>query len=437
MFNHESRKLFIAILIISILVSSLFGSATGFLAGNLAGVKFDSVGKMVKDIITGKKITPPEGRQSGEKVVTVSEESAVISAVEKVSPAVVSIIITKDLPKIEQYNPFGNDFFKQFFGDDFGGGFNFNIPQYRQNGTEKQEVGGGTGFIVSADGYVVTNKHVALDDSAEYTVLLNNEKKYPARVLARDLINDLAILKIDPSASSGQGFPIVELGDSSNLKAGQTVIAIGNALGEFRNTVSTGVISGLSRSITAGGAGLGSEQLTGVIQTDASINPGNSGGPLLNIAGQVIGINTAIAQGAQNIGFAIPINEVKNSIESVKKSGKISRPWLGVRYAQINKQIADANKLSVDYGALIVRGENRTDLAVIPGSPADKAGLEENDIILETKSLTSSDQQWQKIDEKNPLANVVGKFKPGDEIILKILHKGSEKEVKVKLEEMK
>lgn len=432
MLNHESRKLFIAILIISILVSSFFGAATGFLAGNLAGVKFDSVGKIVKDIVTGKKITPPEGKQGGEKVVTVSEESAVVSAVEKVSPAVVSIIITKDLPKIEQYNLFGDDFFKQFFGDDFGGGFNFNIPQYRQNGTEKQEVGGGTGFIVSADGYVVTNKHVVIDESAEYTVLMNNEKKYAAKVLARDPVNDVAVLKVEAT-----GLPTVELGDSSNLKVGQTVIAIGNALGEFRNTVSTGVISGLSRSVTAGGAGIGMEQLVGVIQTDASINPGNSGGPLLNIAGQVIGINTAIAQGAQNIGFAIPINEVKNSIESVKKSGKISRPWLGVRYVQINKQIAEANKLSVDYGALIVRGENRTDLAVIPGSPADKAGLEENDIILEVKSSISSDQQRQKIDEKNPLANVVGKFKPGDEITLKILHKGEEKEVKVKLEEMK
>jgi len=223
--------------------------------------------------------------------------------------------------------------------------------------------------------------------------------------------------------------PVVELGDSSGLKVGQTAIAIGNALGEFRNTVSTGVISGLSRSITAGGPGIGSEQLTGVIQTDASINPGNSGGPLLNIAGQVIGINTAIVQGAQNIGFAIPINEVKKSIDNVKEHGRIIRPWLGVRYVLINKSIAAANNLKIDYGALIVRGDNKTDLAVIPGSPADKAGLEENDIILEINN--------GKIDEKNPLANAIGKLNPGDEITLKVMHKGEEKVVKVKLEEMK
>ena len=166
-----------------------------------------------------------------------------------------------------------------------------------------------------------------------------------------------------------------------------------------------------------------------MIQTDASINPGNSGGPLLNLAGQVIGINTAIVQNAQNIGFAIPINEVKNTIESVKQSGRIIRPWLGIRYVLIDKSIAEANKLSVDYGALIVRGENRTDLAVIPGSPADKAGLVENDIILEVNG--------KKINENNPLSSVIGKFKVGDEITLKILRKGEEKEVKVKLEEMK
>jgi len=255
-------------------------------------------------------------------------------------------------------------------------------------------------------------------------VLMNDETKYPARVLARVSLSDLAVLKIDK-----QNLPTVELGDSANLKVGQSVIAIGNALGEFRNTVSTGVISGLARSVTAGGAGIGSEQLINVIQTDASINPGNSGGPLLNIAGQVIGINTAMAQGAQNIGFAIPINEVKNTIDSVKRNGRIVRPWLGVRYAMVNKEVADANKLPVDYGAIIVRGQNQTDLAVIPGSPADKAGLQENDIILELNG--------RKITEKNPLANIVAKLKPGDEITLKVLHQSKEKTVKIKLEEMK
>lgn len=412
---ENNKKLFITIIILSIVLSSIFGGAFGFLAGNY------SRSHNYWELLTGRSNSEVIG--NSEKIVTVEHESQVIKMVEKASPAVVSIIVTKDLPKIEQYySPFGSDFFRQFFGDDFGEFFS--TPQYKQNGTEKTEVGGGTGFIVSSDGYIVTNKHVVSDESAEYTVLMNNEKKYTAKVLARDNLTDLAVLKIDE-----KDLPTLEFGDSSNIKVGQTVIAIGNALGEFRNTVSTGVISGLSRSITAGGAGVGSEELVGVIQTDASINPGNSGGPLLNIAGQVIGINTAIAQGAQNIGFAIPANEIKNTVESVKKDGKIVRPWLGIRYAMINKEIADANKLEVDYGALIVRGDNKTDLAVIPGSPADKAGLVENDIILEING--------KKVEEKNQLAQMISKQKVGDEINLKILHKGEKKDVKVKLEAMK
>jgi len=419
--ENNYKKLLVTILIASVLVSSVFGAAMGFWAGSLANGRL----KNLWGVISGGQ----------GKVITVTEESAVISAVDKVAPAVVSIIVTKDLPKIEQYysNPFGSEFFREFFGQDFNDLFGQQaVPQYRQNGTEKTEIGGGTGFIVSADGYIITNRHVVLDQAAEYTVLMNDEAKYPAKVLARDALNDLAVLKIEKD-----NLPTVELGDSANLKVGQSVIAIGNALGEFRNTVSTGVISGLARSVTAGGADIGSEQLINVIQTDASINPGNSGGPLLNIAGQVIGINTAMAQGAQNIGFAIPINEVKSTIESVQKNGRIVRPWLGVRYVIINKAIADANKLSVDYGAIIVRGQNRTDLAVIPGSPADKAGLVENDIILEINPSGGSGQAGQKITEENLLANLVVKFKPGDEITLRVMHQGKEKVVKVKLEEMK
>lgn len=407
-FSKEFKNIFIPTLICSIIASAILAGIIGFWAGMLSGqpCPFSAV--------KNNKTSSSEP----------AEKSDIVTVVKKVSPAVVSIIVTKDLPKIEQYysNPFpDDDFFKQFFGDDFN---NFQIPQYRQNGTEEQEIGGGTGFIISADGYLVTNKHVVADQEAAYTVLMNNEKKYTAKIIATDPINDLAVLKIE-----GSNLPTVELGDSGSLEVGQTVIAIGNALGEFRNTVSAGVISGLSRSITASGATSDSEQLINVIQTDASINPGNSGGPLLNTAGQVIGINTAIAQGAQNIGFAIPINEVKNSIQSAQKDGKIVRPWLGVRYVMINKTIADSNKLSIDHGALIVRGEARTDLAVIPGSPADKAGLEENDIILEVNS--------QKIDKDYPLINALSKFKPNDTIILKVWHKGDEKEIKVKLEEMK
>jgi serine protease Do len=413
--ENNLKKSFIAILVVSIIVSSVFGGVMGFWAGTMSQGQLN-----LTKLFNLPGVSAPT-------VKVVSEESAVVSAVDKVSPAVVSIIITKDLPNIRQYsNPFGSDFFRQFFGSDFPGLFDQPTPQGSQNqgGTTKQEIGGGSGFIITKDGFIVTNKHVIVDAEADYTVLMNDGKKYAAKVVASDPIMDLAVLKI-----SATGLPTVELGDSSNLKVGQTVIAIGNALGEFRNTVSTGVVSGLARSVTAGSYGLGSEQLVNVIQTDASINPGNSGGPLLNIAGQVIGINTAMAQGAQNIGFAIPINEVKSTIESIKKNGRIIRPWLGVRYIIINKAIADANKLPIDYGALIVRGQTQTDLAVIPGSPADKAGLTENDIILEING--------KKITEENLLANEIAKFKPGDEITLKVMYQAKQKTVKVKLEEMK
>ena len=211
-----------------------------------------------------------------------SQEESTIKVVNDASPAVVSIIITKDLPVIEQYyiNPFPDS------------PFNFQIPQYRQKGTQKQEVGGGTGFIISENGMILTNEHVVADTEADYTVLTNDGKKYPAEVLARDSVRDLAIIKIKEADRS---FPTLKLGDSDSLQIGQTIIAIGNALGEFRNTVSVGVISGLGRTITAGGGGTVETQ-EDVIQTDAAINPGNSGGPLLNLKGEVIGVNFAMAQ---------------------------------------------------------------------------------------------------------------------------------------------
>ncbi len=358
------------------------------------------------------------------EIQVVTQEQAVERVVKNVSPAVVSIIVTKDLPKIEryygEYNPFGDDFFKNFFGNDFG----FRVPLYRQNGTEKKEIGGGTGFIISSDGLIITNKHVVADKEAEYTVLMNDEKKYKAKVLARDSVNDIAILKINKN-----NLPVINLGNSDKLRVGQTVIAIGNALGEYRNTVSTGVISGLQRKITASSSYGQAEQLNGVIQTDAAINPGNSGGPLLDLNGRAIGVNVAIVQGSQNIGFALPINDVKKVIESVKKYGRIIRPWIGVRYLMINKQIQEENKLPYDYGALIVRGKNATDLAVIPGSPADKAGLVENDIILEVNG--------KKLKGNYTLSEAVLKYNVGAEINLKVYHKGKEKQIKLTLEERK
>lgn len=380
-----------------------------------------------------------------------AEEDAVTQVVEKTSPAVVSIIITKDIPKIQNFNfnPFGNSdpfsgggssLFDQFFGPpspgatDGRGGQNQPQPSQPQQpgsgGTVKQEIGGGTGFVVSADGLIVTNKHVVADSTADYTVLTNDGREYPAKVLGRDRTNDVAVIKIDPNnPTKGKGVSQMDtlpLGDSSQLKIGQTVIAIGNALGEFTNTVSKGIVSGLRRNIVAGGFS-GSEQLDQLIQTDAAINEGNSGGPLLNLKGEVIGINVAIAQGAQNIGFALPINTVKNTVESVQKNGKIVQPFLGVRYVAVNTALKEQNNLPFDYGVLVSRGQNPGDLAVMPGSPADKAGIIENDIILEANGT--------KIDENNSLAKAISGMQVGQEITLKVWSKGESKTIKVTLQE--
>jgi serine protease Do len=390
----------------------------GILFG-IAAAKIDwpaLVGKLPEAPPPAATATPPVASYRP----PVDYEEAIIKAVEKSSPAVVSIIITKDLPVIEQcpYSPFENlpPQFREFFGP-----FEFYRPCPK--GTQRQEVGGGTGFIVTNDGMIVTNKHVVSDEEASYTVLTNDGNKYEAKVLARSPIQDLAVVKITKSVSS---LPAVKLGDSDTVKLGQTVIAIGNALGEFRNTVSVGIVSGLARSLTAS-TGTGSEFLEGLIQTDAAINPGNSGGPLLNLRGEVIGINTAIASGAENIGFAIPINGAKRDIESVKISGKISIPFLGVRYLIITPEIAKRDKLPVEEGA-VVRGGNDGP-GIVPDSPAAKAGIKAEDIILKLNGV--------KINREHSLASLIQKYKVGDTIKLTILREGKEMEISLKLEERK
>lgn len=361
------------------------------------------------------KVAPPIERP-------LRQDELIVKAVEEASPAVVSIVASKDVPVIERYyvDPFSSDpFFQQFFGDGSG----FQVPQYRQKGTQKQDVSSGTGFIVSSDGLVLTNKHVVADATAEFTVLMNDGRKKPARVLARDTAQDLAVLKIE-----GIDLPVVRFGDSSQVKIGQAVIAIGNALGQFRNTVSVGIISGLERSIVAGGsADSGSEVLQELIQTDAAINPGNSGGPLLNIYGEIIGINTAMATGAENIGFTIPINSAKRDVASVKAHGKILYPFLGVRYTIITKEIADKEKLGRDYGAWVVKSD--TEPAVVAGSPADKAGIKDGDIILAING--------ERIGADHTLASLIQKYQVDDDITLRIFRVGAESDVKVKLEEKK
>lgn len=319
---------------------------------------------------------------TNEKIV-LEESSKVIDAVQKVSPAVVSISTTSNI--------------QNFWGQ-----------VYTQEG-------GGTGFIITNDGLVLTNKHVA-EAGDTLKVIMSDGKSFDARKVATDPTNDLAILKIEAT-----GLPVVELGDSDDLKVGQWVIAVGNALGELQNTVTVGVISARERQLTASD-GNQSEQLNNLLQTDTAINSGNSGGPLVNLAGQIVGINTAVAGNAQNIGFAIPINQAKNAIDSYKKTGKIIKATLGVRYVTITRQIAKQLELSTDYGALVIGGNQP---AVVPGSPAEKAGLRDRDVISEINGV--------KVDEKHTLGGIINNLSPGSEVTIKYIREKTEQTVKVKL----
>ena len=398
-------------LVISIIVISAFcGAVFGFMAGGLSQKIIPALSSKFPKLFPEKNSLPTQ-----QKVL--QEDSAIIDVVEKSAPAVVSIVISKDISTAQNYffDPFG--FFSQ--------GTDPNQGSAPATGNQKQKIGGGSGFLITTDGMIVTNKHVVEDTAASYTVITNDGKEYDAQVLARDPVNDIAVIKI-----SGENFPTLNFGDSDNLKIGQSVIAIGNSLGEFSNTVSRGIVSGLKRNLTASGGALGSEEnLTNIIQTDAAINPGNSGGPLLDIFGNVIGINVAMAQGAQNVGFALPANQIKKVVDQVKTTGKITVPYLGVRYIPIDDQIQKENSLPYNYGVLVARGEKVTDFAVMPGSPADKAGITENTVILEFDGI--------KLDTKNTLTDLIAKKNVGDEITLKIWQKGAEKEIKIKLEERK
>jgi len=338
------------------------------------------------------------------------EKSPIVEIVKKVCPAVITIVVSKNLPKIEGFYmlPFGTE--------------DLIMPKVKDGKKELIKIGGGSAFLISKDGLILTSRHVVEDPDADYSVILEPNKTYSVKILERDPINDIAILKIE-----GEDFPYLELGDSEQIEIGETVIAVGNPLGEFHDTVSAGIVSGLSRYIQASnGISKQAERLRGLIQTDAAINPGNSGGPLINMEGKVIGINTAMVMGAQNIGFAIPINYAKKDLEEIKKFGRIKVPFLGIKYIILSKDLSEKNKLPVDYGALIVR-EVLGESPVIKNSAAEKAGIEEFDIILEAKG--------EKITTDNPLSDILQKCKIGEEIELKILRKGKELIKKVKLEE--
>jgi len=321
------------------------------------------------------------------RLLQFDEQDATITAIKKTTPAVVSVSVIDDIVYTEV---------------DLSTGKTSNI-------TRKQVRGNGTGFIVSSDGYIITNKHVVEvgSSNASYKIILNSGKQYYAQLIGKDPLNDLAVLKI-----FDKNLPYVELGDSDKLEMGHTVIAIGNVLGQFSNSATKGIVSGLGRSLTASNSAGNSESLDNVIQTDAQINPGNSGGPLVDLNGKVVGINVATESSGASIGFAIPINDAKPVIDSIKTIGRIVRVRLGVRYVMITPAIATENKLKSQSGAWLTNLES-DDSVIADDSPAAVAGLQEEDIITEVNG--------KKIDGKTTLFSVIQKFKPGNKITIKFL----------------
>lgn len=307
-----------------------------------------------------------------------AEESSIATVAEKVGPSVVSIVTTTNA--------------RSSFGS--------------------SGEAAGTGVIVSKDGYVMTNNHV-LESARTVSVVDSNGELYEdVTIIGRDPLNDIAFLKI----KSDKTFTPASLGNSSTIRTGQQVIAIGNALGQYSNTVTSGIISGTGRPITANTTNGDTESLTDLIQTDASINPGNSGGPLVNMAGQVIGINTAIVEDANGIGFAIPINATKGVLAGVLETGKVTRSYLGVNYLTVTPDVAREYKLSVNAGAYIYA--TGTANPVESGSPADKAGLKSGDIITKINNETVGTQ--------GSLSSILGEYRPSDKVTVVFLRDDKE-----------
>jgi serine protease Do len=320
-----------------------------------------------------------------ETLKILTEESIVIDAVKKVGPSVVTVA--------------------EAAGQRRSGPFSiFDIPDLSEP-EQEESISIGSGFVVSKDGFIVTSKHVVSDPEISYQVITSNDKKYTVTRVFRDPLNDIAILQVNPLENPGETLKAVTLGDSSKLQVGQFVIAIGTALGEFRNTVTTGVVSGLGRGIVAGDTFQGFvERLDDVIQTDAAINPGNSGGPLLNSDAEVIGVNTAISRSGENIGFALPVNVVKEVLANFNAHGEIQRPYLGVAYRMIGRDVALLNNLPE--GAFVER--------VIQNSPAQRAGIRAGDVIVSIAGVKLEDG-------KQDLARVISRQKVGDKIEIEVL----------------
>lgn len=342
------------------------------------------------------QILNKEFPSASEKVEVLTEESVVIDAVKKVEPSVVTVAGERTVSSgTFRFGPFS------IFG-----------LSEEEEPSGPQEIG--SGFIIDKEGLIITNKHVVSDNQTKYQIITASDKKFDVERIYRDPLNDVAILKI--TAPSGSLKPVT-MGDSDRLQVGQFVIAIGTALGEFRSTVTTGVISGLGRGITAGSQFEGFvERLDNVIQTDAAINPGNSGGPLLNSKAQVIGVNTAVAASGQNIGFALPINTIKDTLKNFNQNGQFNRPYLGIAYKMIDRDLALLN--DVVAGAYIQ--------SVVEGSPAEKAGINEGDIVIKIDGKEIGGNE-------NTVASEIARRKIGDILTLSIWRDGKILEVKTTL----
>jgi len=363
-------------LIIIVLLTFLIGTGSGFYFDNF----------IIK--ISQPVIADP---------LNLDEQEATIRAIKKVMPAVVSVVV--------------------YDQEDF---IAFDVPSGKQEIQKyKKKKGSGSGFLISSDGLILTNKHVINSgerDTSDYQVILNSGKQYYAQFIGEDKLKDLAVLKI-----FDKDLPFVELGNSDDLTIGTTVIAIGNALGRYQNSVTKGIISGMNRSLDVIDNEGNAETLYDVIQTDAEINIGNSGGPLIDLTGKLVGVNTAIDTAGTSIGFAIPINDVRNVITSVKQYGLIIRPRLGVRYVMITPEIAREYNLPRDSGALLIESSDGSP-AVLPDSPSAEAGLAKDDIIFEINAI--------KIEGSNTLFSVIQRYKAGDKIGLKV-QRGDEVIIKI------
>jgi serine protease Do len=351
---------------------------------------------------------------SNQKKIVTSESQLISQIAKTVGPSVVSINVS-----ISNTSSATNGF----------GLFGFSQPE--------QEQAAGTGIIISSSGYIITNRHVVPDGTTSVSITLSDGTELKdvtvvGRTNPTDSL-DVAFLKVN----NAEGHKLVPaaVGDSSNVVVGDNVVAIGNALGQFQNTVTSGIISGYGRSVQAsannGSGSMGAtspgstENLDDLFQTDAAINEGNSGGPLVNLNGQVIGINTAIASGSQNIGFAIPINDAKGLMNQVLKSGKFSVPYLGVRYIPLTADVANEYNLSVQNGAFIAPSSDPTQPSIVPGSPADNAALQVNDVVTQVDNTN--------IDQTHSLTSLLDQHVPGDKVTLTVVRQGKSIQVNVTL----